>query len=355
MECFIPCQKVQSNDWKPAVRTAFFPGLLGLTLVIFGLGNYSSHVPFGRPAGVINKHGVCYLASAIQMLGAVKFALGTGFEAVFQPKGGLLEAYNEIYEAGHDFSGVPSCIDPDKLVKKWVGFNSAKYNRPFIVKQVRQHDGSMTKEELFPQRIGNGSGGSVAEVFELITNEIEGHCKESGIANPLRIVLQTDRRSGQKNTLNGLLYIPLAKHHTANNAMVLLEDGVVTTQLNVVKAPRLLTIVPNDVALHHVPLQVSFKDANGIVGTYRLLAAAYGLPMIKEDKGFVGNHAIAVVRYGDKWYECDNHHVVAFASEADVTTWIDEAARTTYQGSGMSAGAVPGKHPMLSIYELVGE
>lgn len=80
MECIIPCKRVQNDRWKPAIKQAQFPGLLMLVLMVFGLGNSSTYVPVGHPAGVVNRYGVCYLATVIQMLDATRFALGSGFE-----------------------------------------------------------------------------------------------------------------------------------------------------------------------------------------------------------------------------------------------------------------------------------
>lgn len=354
MECFIPCQKVQDNWWKPAARAAFFPGILSLTLLISGLGNYSSRVPFGHPAGVINKNGVCYLATSIQMLDAVKFALGKNFDAIFESKGGLLEAYSSIHQVGQDFLGAPCCINPDTLIKKWVVLDGSFYCTPFIIKETRQHDGSVVEEELFPEKIGNGASGHVFEVLEEMMKELDNNCRDLDVSNPFAVIMQASRRSRTKNIFHKLSYVVSDSTCAKDRSTVVLDKDVVTTKQTIVKAPRLLTLAPNDGHYgHHIPLKLRFEDAQGCIGHYKLLASAYYLPVIRKGEGFVGNHVIALVRYGEKWYECDNHTITSFASEKAVAKWIDEAARINYRGRGMADNTLTVSAPMLSIYELI--
>lgn len=355
MENFIPAYTTQKQAWMPALK-AFGTPLLALGgIIALEMGNVME-LPKGAPAGIINRVGICYIASAIQAMDAAKWALKGALEPFLGAKlSKTLNAYHETHKDLGVIGGVSSCIDPEKLVKIWIETHPEQYQKPIIIKQVRQHDGSIREEEMFPDLVGTGAGGDPAEIITALLNELDERSKALNKPHPFALKIK-----GKKMHEANILHYDVVENSGNKDAVdfVTWKDNIIQSAYQIVKAPKLLMLQGLDHATHTVPLNATLRDATGEVGSYRLLSVIFGLPVIKEKEGmghkegFVGNHAIAVVRYGDTWYECDNHKVTPFADERSFIDMMDLAARTHYVGSGMPATAIPFKHPMLVLYEL---
>jgi hypothetical protein len=149
-------------------------------------------------------------------------------------------------------------------------------------------------------------------------------------------------------------WISLAELHliSHSNGDGMLVVDVSKSNIQVVQYPQFLIVVNSDKKpfVPPAPLQVVGQDENSTPFFYRPLAIIYELPAFSQDKGFEGNHGIALVRYGSVWYRCDDETITPFGNHVATRNWITSAGKITYSGHGLF-NALTCIFPHIMIYE----
>lgn len=301
------------------------------------------------PLGVLNSYGVCYAASVIQLFEALRHAAPREMEKILaQNTDPLVTGYAAALDDVTRFGGFSfkPLINPKLFVEAWVQLYEKQYAH-VLLERVMQPDGTVQDRELKPYLVHRGTGGDPTYMAEVLIRRMK-----SGVAStvsteivPHTLVLDTFECVAADKNRSDLLCeslfasIPFQQYQPRFVMIFIRGKDAIFDQA--------ISLKP--------PLRIECAGY-----TYRLLGAIYSLPvfsihfadLLSRSYSFDEMHGIAVVRYNDKWFECDNHQSKSFADEAAVAAWIDLKSRTSYHGLGIPDG-VKAIVPRVILYEQI--
>ncbi len=351
---FMPAHRDRCPD--TSYKTTYLPALIAGMVTLAGVSLNRQHTMlttlYGpNPIGILNTDGICYLAACIQMLDAINHAKGEAFRCAITPGPDIIGAYHTWRNDESSVRYIQSQLtgDPQHIIDAWVTHNPHEYLKKAVIKKISTGKETV-KKIIIPAYYTNGTGGRPEEALCHILETYSARCKHNGLHNIFKTIQEAMQLPEKQREICIIPYRAVA----SGGGKPLQFDPDRSIDGAITSAPDIMVLTDPAMNPHTVPLYCSITTTDQTIHTYRLLSAIYCLPIQQRDA--IYGHAIAIARYNNRWYHCDNQYITPIGSGDDLSTrdWILEQACTTYEGEGFPFDTVEPLHvPHGICYEKI--
>lgn len=322
------------------------------------------------PVGVLNDESdeVCYVTVCFQLLEAIRMRLGTQFEQVLG-KEGLLDGYKktitrlQTWPSQAPFAVQKLVVDPQSFVHAFITASPVRAECR-ITEFVTSAGEKMQARDLIALR-RLGRRGDPCEVMVAVEHELDAQYKKLQQENPFCWILDRKDESQRRKLFLSLQSVLEASANGACNLDLVIPDVTSAPSITFVHADTHVYAIENDSCPPAETPFVLYKKTDNSVDSYQLLAAVYRTPTFAAQqypvykRGKAGIevflHTVALVRYDENWFLCNDEHIIPCPEKEMVKAWLKPAASLSYEGQALDDISPQSKcvRPLLLVYERV--